>query len=355
MQFPYDEVIETLNKAGFEAYYVGGCVRDTLLGIPPKDYDITTSATTKQVSNLFEEVIPVGIEFGTVGVLWHGDYIEITTFRSDGKYNDHRRPEQIYYAKTLKEDLSRRDFTINAMAYHPKLGIIDEFDGKKDLENRVVRAVGNPKERFEEDALRILRAYRFLCTKGLSQIEPKTEKAINECLPYLRYVSKDRILKEIKSIPTKDFSKLFPIWKYLFQMSEEDTWVFEKVSSNDFIILLAQLTQYLNEEDTRRILSEYPIKKVDINRIVDMHNNHNISIEGIVKMVREGVRIKTIEDYIKFAGYCVPEGLPQRPKDTGIDVKKFRERFSSNKDFIKLLNKEFATRVKNFLEEDGWT
>ena len=154
-------VIETLQKNGYEAYVVGGCVRDMLTGKTPHDFDVTTDATPEEVIKLFEKTVPTGIKHGTVTVLIGGTPVETTTYRTEGNYKDHRRPESVSFVKSLREDLSRRDFTVNAMAYNSKDGVKDYFSGREDIEKSILRAVGDPEKRFNEDALRILRLFRF--------------------------------------------------------------------------------------------------------------------------------------------------------------------------------------------------
>ena len=156
-------ITDKLAEKGHEAFVVGGCVRDYLLGQCPKDYDVTTSALPEQIIECFEgeRLLANGLKHGTVTVIRDDIPIEITTYRIDGDYKDHRHPEKVEFTSSLKEDLSRRDFTINAMAYSEKTGIVDYFGGKEDLKNGIIRAVGNPYIRFDEDALRILRALRF--------------------------------------------------------------------------------------------------------------------------------------------------------------------------------------------------
>ena len=151
-------IIETLTQNGYEAYIVGGCVRDSILNKQPQDWDITTSATPEQTKSLFRRTIDTGIEHGTVTVMMDKTGYEVTTYRVDGKYQDHRRPTEVTFTASLTEDLKRRDFTINAMAYNDQDGVIDEFGGLADLERGIIRCVGVPQERFDEDALRILRA-----------------------------------------------------------------------------------------------------------------------------------------------------------------------------------------------------
>ena len=154
-------IINTLEEAGFEAYAVGGCVRDALLGRTPNDWDITTSAKPEQVKVLFRRTVDTGIAHGTVTVLLDKDGFEVTTYRVDGEYEDGRHPKEVTFTASLEEDLKRRDFTINAMAYNPQKGLVDLFEGQKDLKDKVIRCVGDPLERFTEDALRIMRAVRF--------------------------------------------------------------------------------------------------------------------------------------------------------------------------------------------------
>lgn len=155
------EIIGTLKRAGFEAYLVGGAVRDFLLGKNPKDFDVATSAEPLQVKGLFKRTVDTGIQHGTVLVLVNGTGVEVTTFRTESDYSDNRRPDSVNFVKSLDEDLKRRDFTINAMAMTETLEVIDLYGGRKDLEHKIIRAVGDPDSRFREDALRMLRAVRF--------------------------------------------------------------------------------------------------------------------------------------------------------------------------------------------------
>jgi len=190
------KVLHMLEEQGFEAYAVGGCVRDALLGEEPKDVDITTSAHPDEVKEIFNRTFDTGIEHGTVTVRMGGESFEVTTYRTDGKYLDHRRPSEVSYTLSLEEDLKRRDFTINAMAWHPKKGVIDLFGGREDLENHLVRAVGKATERFDEDALRMLRAIRFASRLDF-EIEAETYAAIRTKAPLLEFVSRERVMDEL--------------------------------------------------------------------------------------------------------------------------------------------------------------
>ena len=189
-------ILDTLQNHGYEAYAVGGCVRDTLLGRVPDDWDITTSARPEEVKELFRRTVDTGLQHGTVTVLLGEEGFEVTTYRIDGEYTDHRHPAEVAYASQLSEDLMRRDFTINAMAYNEQTGLVDLFDGIADIHRKVIRCVGEPMERFTEDALRIMRAVRFSAQLGFT-IEEKTWAALKELAPTLVHVSQERIQVEL--------------------------------------------------------------------------------------------------------------------------------------------------------------
>lgn len=197
-----NKILTHLEASGFEAFVVGGCVRDSLRGVTPLDWDICTSALPEKVSFIFKDILPViptGIKHGTVTILSEGIPVEVTTYRTDGKYNDNRRPENVSFVTSVTHDLARRDFTMNAIAYNHKRGIIDLFGGISDIESKTVRCVGNPEKRFEEDALRILRALRFsaVCEFGM---EEQTRQAIFSCKDLLKNISSERIFAEIKKL-----------------------------------------------------------------------------------------------------------------------------------------------------------
>ena len=191
-----EEIIVRINKAGYEAFIVGGCVRDTLLQKEPNDWDITTSATPFQVKKIFPRTLDTGIQHGTVTVMMGKQGYEVTTYRVDGIYEDARHPKEVFFTPDLEEDLKRRDFTINAMAYHPDLGLVDPFDGRKDLEARLIRCVGDPRERFSEDALRMMRAVRFAAQLD-DRIEEGTWAAMKELAPSIEKISAERIQAEM--------------------------------------------------------------------------------------------------------------------------------------------------------------
>lgn len=195
------EILAKLEAAGFEAYVVGGCVRDGIMGKSAHDYDITTSAEPRETERVFADcrVVETGIKHGTVTVLYKGLSVEITTFRVDGDYPDGRHPSEIAFSKNIKDDLARRDFTMNAIAYSPKCGIIDPFGGESDIKARVIRCVGVPEKRFSEDALRVLRALRFSAELGFS-IDDKTSEALFGKKDTLEKVSKERTFSELKRL-----------------------------------------------------------------------------------------------------------------------------------------------------------
>ena len=191
-------VLRALRAAGHEAYVVGGCVRDSLLGRVPVDWDVTTSALPEETKAVFSgaPVIETGIRHGTVTVLVDGEPVEITTYRVDGPYSDGRRPDSVAFTRSLREDLARRDFTVNAMAWSPETGLADPFGGADDLRGGVIRSVGDPARRFQEDALRILRALRFSAALGFS-VEVKTAGALRAGRALLGKVSAERITAEL--------------------------------------------------------------------------------------------------------------------------------------------------------------
>lgn len=196
-------IISCLEAAGFEAYMVGGCVRDILMGRAPKDWDVTTSARPEEIQGLFEITVPTGERHGTVTVIIDGKQAEVTAFRSESAYTDHRRPDVVTFVSDLEEDLKRRDFTINAMAMRADGTIIDHFGGKLDLKDGIIRCVGKARERFAEDALRMLRALRFSAELGF-EIEPLTFAALKDCARLSAHLSPERVRGELCRILLSD-------------------------------------------------------------------------------------------------------------------------------------------------------
>lgn len=209
-----EEILNKLHKAGYKAYIVGGCVRDSLLSIKPKDWDICTSATPEQVEAVFsnERIVETGLQHGTVTIMKQGEPFEVTTFRIDGEYTDSRHPESVSFTDSIEKDLSRRDFTINAMAYNHEEGLIDPFGGEIDLTINLLRCVGEPETRFKEDALRILRALRFSCGYGLD-IHFTTKLAMLKQSASLTDISAERIQSELCKVLTADTANVFKTLK----------------------------------------------------------------------------------------------------------------------------------------------
>ncbi len=205
-------IIKTIEEHGEQAFAVGGCIRDCMMGRKPKDWDITTSAVPGKVKAMFKRTVDTGIKHGTVTVMIGKTGYEVTTYRIDGEYLDGRHPESVAFSASLSDDLKRRDFTINAMAYNDSTGLVDEFDGLGDLNRRLIRCVGNAKERFTEDALRMMRAVRFSAQLGF-EIEPETYGAITRLAPSIRQVSMERIQMEL----TQTLMSKHPAHVQLFQ------------------------------------------------------------------------------------------------------------------------------------------
>ncbi|WP_286207965.1 CCA tRNA nucleotidyltransferase [Clostridium caldaquaticum] len=197
-------ILDKLNSKGYEAYIVGGCVRDSLLDRTIKDWDLATNALPEDIMTLFEHTVPTGIKHGTITVVINNNNYEVTTYRIDGEYKDNRHPDKVIFTTSLKEDLSRRDFTINALAYNPKVSLIDMFNGTEDLNNKLIKCVGDAHKRFNEDALRMLRAVRFACQLNFN-IESNTYKAIHNNYTLLQKVSNERIRDELVKILMSDF------------------------------------------------------------------------------------------------------------------------------------------------------
>ena len=259
------ELLDTLHRAGYAAYVVGGCVRDSLLGLTPHDWDLCTSALPQQVMELFgaQRCIPTGLQHGTVTVKQSGALYEITTFRTEGTYTDGRHPDEVHFVPDVREDLARRDFTINAMAYNEKEGLVDPFGGQADLQSGVLRAVGVPRQRFTEDALRILRLYRFAARFGFA-IDPPTAQAAQELCAHLDCVSVERIEEELAKLLSAPAPAAYLDEKILFvilpELSSEALAAAKPVvdacpaGERALPVRLAALLLSLGEDGTRRTL-----------------------------------------------------------------------------------------------------
>ena len=258
-------IINKIYENNYEAYIVGGCVRDVLLGLEPNDYDITTSATPKVILDIFKDFkcIKTGIVHGTVSVIIDGDIYEITTYRIEGEYKDHRRPDVVDFTNKLEEDLKRRDFTINAMAYNEKVGLVDLFKGREDL-NKIIKTVGNPYDRFNEDGLRMIRAIRFSSKLDFT-IEKETLLAIYDNAKIIKNISLERITDEFsKIILSKNPENLINLFKtklleYLNMSKEDDERKLDKLYYN-----LKLLNKVEKDLLKRLVLLDYLIYELDI-------------------------------------------------------------------------------------------
>lgn len=260
-------IIDKIYENNYEAYIVGGCVRDSILGLKPNDYDITTNATPNMTKHIFREYkcIDTGIEHGTVSILIDDEIYEITTYRIEGEYKDHRRPDKVDFTSRLDEDLKRRDFTINAMAYNEKEGLIDLFGGKIDIKNKIIKTVGNPYDRFNEDGLRMIRAIRF-SSKLDFKIEDETISAIYDNAKIIKNISLERITDEFNKIILSDKPEniiyLFKtkILDYLNISNEEDESKFVKLYKK--ISILNKIDKVLIK---RLVVLDYLIGELNIN------------------------------------------------------------------------------------------
>ena len=256
------KALRALNDAGYEAYVVGGAVRSWLLGTEIHDYDLTTSALPEEMEQVFHEqkIVETGIKHGTITVLFGRKPVEITTYRTETGYQDHRHPDQVAFTRSLKEDCARRDFTINALCYGLKDGLIDFYGGREDLQNFLIRTVGDPEQRFEEDALRVLRALRFAAQLGF-EIEPETREALKKHFPDIHYVSIERVSSELEKIMAAPYVRsvlqdYLPQFLQLFpelQEYDDDTWnaIMESISRSpsDSVIRMALLMDPLKDPE----------------------------------------------------------------------------------------------------------
>ena len=287
-------ILDTLEKNGFEAYIVGGCVRDQLLGKKVSDFDITTNAKPDEVKALFKRTIDTGIKHGTVTIVMKDtetnsfQNYEVTTFRVEGAYIDGRHPEKVEFVDDLYEDLSRRDFTINALAYNENKGLVDKFDGLSDLNNKVIRAVGNPIDRYNEDALRMLRSVRF-AAKLTFDIEKDTLSAINVCKDNLSKISKERIQIELTKTLTKTLLSDNPDYiRYIFDYGL-DKYITKNFSyirynklieTNDIVLAYASLL-YNNIDICYEVLKELKFDNETIKNTEHILSNKDDFIKAI--------------------------------------------------------------------------
>ena len=300
-------ILQVLTKAGYEAFTVGGCTRDSILGRVPKDWDITTSAMPEQVKGLFHRTIDTGIKHGTVTVMIGREGYEVTTYRIDGEYKDGRHPEKVVFTRSLKEDLQRRDFTINAMAYNPQEGLVDLFEGTEDIRRRRIRCVGDPRARFEEDALRMMRAVRFAAQLDFS-IEENTAQAIRELSVTMARISAERVRMELEKLLLSPHPErietarklgitavVLPEFDALFAHSSEEaaypdagnhTIAILQEAEEDKVIRFSALMIYLDPSAADRVMKRLKFDNQTRNRVVSLIRFHAFSFDNTERDMR---------------------------------------------------------------------
>lgn len=325
IDLPYnvDKIITTLQKNGYEAYAVGGCVRDSILGRVPGDWDITTSAMPEETKDLFQKTFDTGIEHGTVTVLLDGEGYEVTTYRIDGEYEDSRHPKEVTFTRCLEEDLLRRDFTINAMAYNHKNGLVDLFGGIEDINKKVIRCVGDAHARFSEDALRILRGIRFAAQLGF-EIEEETRRGMQELAPTLKNISAERIQVElVKTLVSDNPMLLYDAYKlgitaqflpefdcmmetkqenphHKYTVGEHSLYALENVR-NDKVLRLTMLLHDVGKPST---------KWIDENGVAHFYQ-HSLEGETIAKKIMKRLKfdndtLNKVSKLVLFHDYRMP-------------------------------------------------
>lgn len=330
-------IIDTIYENGYEAFIVGGCVRDFILGISPNDYDIATSANPEKILGIFKnfKTITNGIKHGTVGIIIDDNIYEITTYRIESEYEDNRRPKEVKFTKNIIEDLKRRDFTINAMAYNYKIGLIDEFGGIKDVNQNLIRTVGNPDERFNEDGLRIIRAIRFSSKLGF-KIEANTLTSIYKNSKLIKNISKERITDEFNKIILSKYPEKInllyktKIFKYLNIYDDFNQNEYDYLSKN-----LPILTQCNNKIEDRLLLLEYLIANRGINNINKQYEQlkdykMNIQPNNIVNKLKYSNKI------IDYCNKLIEYMFIQEENMDKVEIKKILNKIGRKK-FINIL------------------
>ena len=322
-------LIDTIYENGYEAFMVGGCVRDSILNLTPNDYDITTSATPQEIMNIFKDykIIDTGVKHGTVSIILNNNIYEITTYRIEGEYENNRRPKNVEFTSNIEEDLKRRDFTINAMAYNEQFGIVDKFNGLEDLQKRIIKTVGNPDERFEEDGLRMIRAIRFSSKLGFS-IDENTLKSIYKNAYIIKNISIERINDEFtKTLVSDNPQNIILLYKtkilenlgihcnlngYYYKELEKDINILKSCDNNllDRLIMLEYLIsnkilKYIDKHEKYKYYCEN-IKKVNIinnlrysNKVINYCND---IMEYMIKDIEKIDNI-VIKRYLNNIGY----------------------------------------------------
>ena len=340
------EVLEIINKAGFESYFVGGCVRDYILNKNFSDIDITTNALPEEIKEIFSKTIDTGIQHGTVTVLYKNNSYEITTFRTEDNYSNHRSPDKVEFVNNLKDDLDRRDFTINAMALDIKGYIYDFHSGVNDLTNKIIKTVNNPNERFFEDALRMIRAFRFSSKLGFS-IENNTFNAICKNSKLIEYVSIERIITEFKKLfegmgNKKSFELLLksginiyiPFFKYVKKYNDFSKYTFCQIMFFNKIPI---------SELKKLKLSNKEVSKVKEYDLIYSNFNLNTPIEKILYQY-------SLEDVL-FISRLFNFMEDRKILNTKLNIRSFNDVNITSKEIIELVNKTPGPWIKDIIKK----
>ena len=347
-------VLEKFNEAGYEAYFVGGCVRDYLLNDEFSDIDITTNALPDEVKQIFKKSIDTGIQHGTVTILINGDSFEVTTFRTEDDYIDHRTPEKVEFVSDLKEDLDRRDFTINAMALDSKGELYDYHCGEKDLRNKIIKTVNNPNERFFEDALRMLRAFRFSSKLGF-EIEENTLKAIKNNAELIKFVSIERIVNEFRKLLTGKGnkrslellldSKLNNYIPFLDEISKIID--FSNYTFCQSLYILSNINDISFEKLKELKLSNKEIKQIKIYEKINEDFSSNVPLEIILY----NYDVNDVTFIASYSNYCDKEDIEK----IKLPIKSFNDIAITSMEIISIIDKPAGPWIKEIikkLEED---
>ena len=347
-------VLEKFNEAGYEAYFVGGCVRDYLLNDEFSDIDITTNALPDEVKQIFKKSIDTGIQHGTVTILINGDSFEVTTFRTEDDYIDHRTPEKVEFVSDLKEDLDRRDFTINAMALDSNGKLYDYHCGERDLRNKVIKTVNNPNERFFEDALRMLRAFRFSSKLGF-EIEENTLKAIKNNAELIKFVSIERIVNEFRKLLTGKGnkrslellldSKLNNYIPFLDEISKIID--FSNYTFCQSLYILSKINDISFEKLKELKLSNKEIKQIKIYEKINEDFSSNVPLEIILY----NYDVNDVTFIASYSNYCDKEDIEK----IKLPIKSFNDIAITSMEIISIIDKPAGPWIKEIikkLEED---
>ena len=347
-------ILEKFNEAGYEAYFVGGCVRDYLLNDNFSDIDITTNALPDEVKKIFRKSIDTGIQHGTVTILINGDSFEVTTFRTEDDYIDHRTPEKVEFVSDLKEDLDRRDFTINAMALDSKGKLYDYHCGEKDLRNKIIKTVNNPNERFFEDALRMLRAFRFSSKLGF-EIEENTLKAIKNNAELIKFVSIERIVNEFRKLLTGKGNKrslellldsklnnYIPFLDEISKIIDFSNYIFCQS-----LYILSNINDISFEKLKELKLSNKEIKQVKIYEKINKDFIGNVPLEIILY----NYDIEDVAFIASYFKYCDKEDIEK----IKLPIESFNDIAITSMEIISIIDKPAGPWIKEIikkLEED---